>query len=67
MQVPRYAPPPYPEYWQEGVEGTVQGAASQEALSHNPDGFSDIAYMLQVSCAFLCTKFQANAPMPPAI
>jgi len=48
MQVPRYAPPPYPEYWQEGVEGTVQGAASQEALSHNPDGFSDIAYMLQM-------------------
>lgn len=53
QQVPRYAPPPYPDYWQEGpVSGAEghhqQGPPSHESISHNPDSFSDIAYMLQM-------------------
>lgn len=53
QQVPRYAPPPYPDYWQEGpVSGAEghhqQGPPSHESISHNPDNFSDIAYMLQM-------------------
>jgi len=53
QQVPRYAPPPYPDYWPEGTlsgaEGHHQSApTSQESISHNPDNFSDIAYMLQM-------------------
>ena len=52
QQVPRYAPPPYPDYWggesHPGAEGHhAQGPASHEAISHS-DNFSDIAYMLQV-------------------
>jgi len=52
QQVPRYAPPPYPDYWggesHPGAEGHhAQGPASHEAISHS-DNFSDIAYMLQM-------------------
>jgi len=53
QQVPRYAPPPYPDYWGEGPLSGAEGhhhhgPPSHEAIAHPPDNFSDIAYMLQM-------------------